>query len=365
MIDVPRSLLVRDLLLGGLVAAVAEIEVFALDASKIEGNPLGLHIANALLVPAIGLRRTSPIASILVAAIGFGALSALAAAPVATPFLALLFLLGSLGWYASTRTGLLGVGATLLAGMTWDVLAAEFNLADLLVNSILIALAWAGVHLLRRATDRRTSAEIQADRAAREAAANERERISRDLHDSLAHALTLITLQAGSARERPDGALAQSTLEGIERTGREALADLHRFLHLLGPGDGEAQGLAHIETLAEGVRRNGIDVTVDVDANDLPSSVATTLFRVVQEGLTNAVRHSNASHINVAVHRDSSAVTATVHSTGPARPASVPGSGRGLKGLRRRVELFAGELDTGPTPTGWKLEARIPLGAVS
>jgi signal transduction histidine kinase len=214
---------------------------------------------------------------------------------------------------------------------------------------------------LRVSSDRRVRIEVDADRRARDAVAAERSRIARDLHDSMAHALTLITLQAGSARERTDQPIAQETLGAIAQTGREALADMHRFLDLIGPGDGEAPGVAHLPDLADGVRRGGLAVELHLDAPDLPSSVSSTVYRVVQEGLTNVVRHSEARTAQVVVLRENQTVITRVTDDGRSVDARVSGSGRGIAGLRERLALFGGSIHSGPTPQGWALEARIPL----
>jgi signal transduction histidine kinase len=352
----------RDLLLGAVLTAVAEVELVLLDPSELTGSVLGHHLLNLLILLAFGVRRVSPIASIVVACLGFAVQPVMGSAPIGTPYLALLFLLGSLGWYASIRIGAAGVALTLCLGLLADAFTSEFRWADLAVNAVIIVLAWGAAHALRRATDRRLRVELAADRTTRAAILAERERISRDLHDSLAHALTLITLQAGSARERTDEALARSTLGDIERTGREALADLHRFLDLVGPQDGEAPGLAHLPDLVDGVRRGGLDVELDLALDEqLRPSVATTIYRVVQEGLTNVVRHSDAGNARVEVVREQKHIVARVTNDGRPRAACVQGSGRGLDGLRERLRLFDGSVDSGPTDRGWHLEARIPL----
>ncbi len=355
--------MVRDVLTGVVVTAVAEVELLVLNPAEIEGPLLGHHVVNLLILPALAIRRLSPLASILVAALGLAVQPLAGSAPVATPYLALLFLLGSLGWYASTRVGAAGVAVTLAAGLVYDATTSRVRWADLVVNAVIIAMVWVGVHLMRRATERRVRVELEADRAARDAVTTERERIARDLHDSMAHALTLITLQAGGARERAEEPLTQETLGAIEHTGREALADMHRFLDLLGPNDEEAPGLAHLPELVDRVRRGGLEVDLEVQVDaDLPPSVATTVYRVVQEGLTNVVRHSDAEQVRVEVCAQQQAVVARVVDNGSAREGTVTGSRRGLAGLRERLALFDGTLETGGTGTGWSVEARIPIG---
>lgn len=356
------SPLLRDVLLGVLLTLVAEVELL-LSLDRAQGSVVGNQLAYLLILPAVGLRRRAPLVGIAFAALGFALEPVTGSAPVATPFLVLLFLLASFGWHAETRTGLVGLGLVLLGGLTYDLSRAELNVADLVVNVVIIVAAWASGRIVRMSSDRRVRAELAADRAARDAVAGERERIGRDLHDSMAHALTLITLQAGGARERTDPGVAADALAAIEQSGREALADMHRFLDLLGgTGSDDAPGVSHLPELVEGVRRGGLAVDLDVAAGELPPSVSTTVYRVVQEALTNVVRHSEARSARVEVSRDDHALVARVTDDGsPTASARVNGSGRGLAGLRERLSLFDGTLDTRRTEQGWSLEARIPL----
>jgi signal transduction histidine kinase len=358
----PSSPFARDLLLGAVLAVVAQVEI-TLTAERIEDPILWHRLVDLLILPAVGLRRVSPLASIAVAALGFAAEPLVGPAPVATPYLVLLFLLVSLGWHASTRVGVTGLGLVLAGGLTYDLTRDRLVVADLVVNVVIIVMAWAAGRLVRVTTDRRVSAELAADRAARDAVTRERERISRDLHDSMAHALTLITLQAGGARERTEQPLAEQALSAIERTGREALADMHRFLDLLGAGTDDAPGVGHLPELVEGVRRNGLAVDLEVEPVDLPGSLSTAVYRVVQEALTNVVRHSDAAAVRVEVLRDDHALVARVTDDGQGVATRVDGSGRGLTGLRERLALYDGTLESGATGTGWRVEARIPLGA--
>jgi signal transduction histidine kinase len=359
---VPAATWKRDLAVGAVVTAVAEIEL-VLSRGSIHGSFTGLLLSNLLILPALAVRHTHPLASVGVAAVSFLVDPLVGTAPVATPYLVLLFLLASLGWHASTRGGILGLSAVLVVGLLPSAVTGDANAADVVVNAVLLVAAWLGGHVLRRVTDSRIAAEVGADRAAREAVAAERERIARDLHDSMAHALTLITLQAGSARERATDDASRDLLGGIETTGREALADMHRFLELVGHGDDEAPGLASLPGLVEGVQRGGLAVDLDVDiSHELPGSLSTTVYRVVQEALTNVVRHSEATRARVGVASDEHRLVVRVSDDGKPRPGRIEGAGRGLAGLRERVALFGGDLVSGPRDTGWCLEASIPLG---
>jgi len=376
----PRSIWVVDLLLAVVVTVVAQVELVALTAT--DGVPLAWFLGNLLILPALALRRLRPLLATGLAAVGFALQLFTGALPVAVPFLALLVLLASLGWHASLRHGLLGTGLVLLGGLVPEV-SRGTNPGDLLVNTVIITGTWLAAHLLRRASDRRVEAQVAADRVAREAVVAERQRIARDLHDSMAHALTLITLQAGSARERSTDPPTAELLGGIESTGREALEDLHRLLRLDGRGEDEALGVAALPDLVAEARRHDLEVDLEVDlAEALPSTLSTTVYRVVQESLTNVVRHSDARVARVGVSRDGAGtVVVRVDDDGAARPSRVTGTGRGLTGLVERVALLGGVVEAGPGASavagpgvspgvgnehagnrraGWRVEARIP-----
>lgn len=356
-----RSPATRDLLVGLAATGVAEVEVL-LAADRIDGPLLGHVLLNLLILPALAIRRSRPLSAALVGAASMALQPVVGPAPVATGFLVLLAVLVSLGWYADLQRGALGVAAVVAGGLVFDATTDDFLLADLVVNVVIIVSAWAAGRATRVASDRRVVAELEGERAAALAVQEERARISRDLHDTLAHALTLITLQAGSTRERVDDASVAATLGSIEHTGREALQDMHRFLQLLSEPVGEPPGITQLDALAASLRRHGIDVDLDLATRrPLPASVSTAVYRVVQEGLTNAVRHSDATAATVAVRTDAQQVVAVVDSIGSPRESAVPGSGRGLVGLRERLSAFGGSLDSSATADGWRLEARIPL----
>ncbi|AXH94831.1 sensor histidine kinase [Ornithinimicrobium avium] len=276
----------RDLLLAAGVTAVAELELVLVTLGS--GVPAGAVLATLVTLPALTLRRVRPLLAAAVAALGFAlAMSTGEQVGVATPFLALLFLLASLGWYAALRPGLAGTGLVLAGGLGPQLATRSTTAADAVVNSVLILGTWAVAHALRRTTDRRVCAELAADRAAHQAVVAERARIARDLHDSMAHALTLITLQAGGARERATEPVTRDLLSGLETTARGALDDLHRLLRLGGNVGDEALGVAALPDLVTTVGSPDLDVRLQVDLPEaVPATVSTTIYRVVQEGLT-------------------------------------------------------------------------------
>lgn len=359
-----RPVWLRDLAVGIVVTAVALTELW-LTRDRLEGE-LWAHAAmNLLILPALALRRVSPLSSAVLAALSLALQPYVGESPVATGFLVLLAILASLGWYADTRTGLIGLGAVVAGGLVFDLTTDDFLLADMVVNVVLLVATWAAGRAVRGASDRRVAAELETDRAARLAVQEERSRISRDLHDSVAHTLTLITLQAGTARERATDEETASLLGSIEQGARDGLGEMHRFLRLLDHTPQEQPGIRHVPDLVQRVRHGGdVDVAYDVDvaATECAPDASTAVYRVVQEALTNAVRHSHTTRAQVSVRREGDCLVTLVTSTGRTRETPMTGSGRGLVGLRERVEDLGGTVVSEPTADGWQVEARIPVG---
>ncbi|HEY3868822.1 MAG TPA: histidine kinase, partial [Actinocrinis sp.] len=211
------------------------------------------------------------------------------------------------------------------------------------------------------------SAELQ--RQAGQAAAAERARIARELHDIVAHHLSVIVLQAAAAR-RP-GRPAGPALEKIENSGRQALTETRRMLGVL-HGNGEATGLApqpgisELDTLAGTVRAAGLPVSLVIDGDPaaVPAAVDVSVYRIVQEALTNVLKHAGPARAEVAIGCADEAVTIEVTDDGTTAPGGrIQAGGHGLVGMRERVAIFGGELRAGPRPGGgFAVRARLPLG---
>jgi signal transduction histidine kinase len=205
------------------------------------------------------------------------------------------------------------------------------------------------------------------------AAEGERNRVARDLHDVVAHAVSVMVVQAGAARitlaAEPD--LTRAALQEVAQAGRAAMAELRRIIGL-GSGshneDGSPFGVAGIVALIERRRAGGLAVQMTVTGSDsgVPAAVDSTLYRLVQEALTNIVKHapSAEAEVNVAIERG--AVEVLVRNSPPKGPAGsmAPGAGQGLIGMRERVESCGGHLSYGPRPDGgFEVLAHIPLAA--
>jgi signal transduction histidine kinase len=219
------------------------------------------------------------------------------------------------------------------------------------------------------AEERAAQAEREREAAARVAVAEERARIARELHDIVAHAVSVMVLQVGAVRHRLPQELAEDreALDDVERAGRTALAEMRRLLGAMRrDGDGvdlsPQPGLDRLESLADEVGRAGLPVRLHVEgeAGPLPRAVDLSAYRIVQEGLTNALKHAGASHADVTVRYETDELRLEVRDDGVGT-ASTDGLGHGLVGIRERVKIYGGEMSAGAAPEGgFVLSARLP-----
>jgi signal transduction histidine kinase len=199
--------------------------------------------------------------------------------------------------------------------------------------------------------------------------ADERRRLARELHDIIAHSLSVMVVQAGAASDllRRDPDATARALAEIQRAGRSALDETGRLLNLLREDADSEIGpqpvAGDLPGLVEGFRSAGLDVRLAVDGSTdgLPPGVDLSVYRIVQEGLTNALKHAPRSPVVASVHRDPGGIDIELRTTEGRGVEPVP-SGRGLVGMRERVADFGGALDAGPTDDGgFLVHARLPL----
>ncbi|MBV1778366.1 hypothetical protein KRR55_04460 [Paeniglutamicibacter sp. ABSL32-1] len=205
----------------------------------------------------------------------------------------------------------------------------------------------------------------------RSAELTERNRLARELHDSIGHALTVTTLQAGAARTvlHTDPGFVERALLAIEETGRSAAADLDGFLGLLREDDdarAAQPGLGDVQALVASHRKAGLPVTLGIegDLTAVPPVIGREVYRIIQEGLTNVQRHGGAVPTEVSLAVDGDELVAQVRNLagrGPGAPRGRSG-GHGLDGIRERVQLLGGRVEAGATGHGWLLLAIVPAG---
>jgi signal transduction histidine kinase len=220
------------------------------------------------------------------------------------------------------------------------------------------------------AKERAARAEREREERARAAVAEERARIARELHDVVGHSVSVMTVQASGVRRllRPDQEREREALLVVERTGREALAEMRRMVGVLrrpeeAPALAPQPSLDHLYRLVEQAREAGlpVDLRIEGEATQLPAGVDLTAYRLVQEGLTNVVKHAQATRAEVLVNYGDGYLEVTVNDNGQG-VGNGDGGGHGLVGMRERVSVYGGELDAGPqTGGGYRLRAKLPL----
>ena len=343
------------------------------------GTAAGAAVVTALMALLLLWRRTHPLAVlaafVALAAIGEGFF--IGPPDLLTQVLMLLTVNYSVGAHADGRRGLAGLGIG-VAGVAF--VAALYDPTDLVFPIVFFVVTpWLVGRLLRNTmltarelAERAELAEHAREDEERRAVMAERNRVARELHDVLAHNLSVVVVQAGAARrivERdPERAAEVAAL--IELTGREALAELR---HLFGPvrrsdalTPSEQPGLDDLERLAARVGHAGLEVDLRIEGEPvpLPAGVDLTAYRVVQEALTNALKHAGAEAATVSLSYEPNEVVISVEDDGdglgPERLGTL-GGGHGLVGMEERVALYGGLLQAGPREAvGFAVRARLP-----
>ena len=283
------------------------------------------------------------------------------------------FLLGNLPDRTQARVGLvvvLGAAAILMYNKP------SHTTGELVIVPAMFFVGWLAGFALRQRAAQAEEAEDRAARAEREraaatriAVAEERARIARELHDVVAHAVSVMVLQVGAVRHRLPHSLSEDkdALMDVEKAGRAALDEMRRLLGALHDGQeverAPQPGLDSLDDLVERVSRAGLPVRVQVegDAVPLPRAIDLSAYRIVQEGLTNSLKHANASRADVTVRYGAEDLELEVRDDGIGASSS-DGLGHGLVGVRERVKIYGGEMSAGPGHGGgFVLNARLPL----
>ena len=384
-----------DVLIAGTALASAVGVLARDDPQRPTGVLLWLEaVAVALVVLLLLARRRFP----------FGAPAGMWLSSAALSFLD--------GLLIANRAGLFlaGMGAALLLGnLRRDVEArvglviavggavmVVYNIPNhtsdaLFFTPALFGMSWLVGYALREravqtevAEERAIRAEREREIAARVAVAEERGRIARELHDVVAHAMSVMVLQVGAVRHRmPEGdAAVRDTLKEVEQTGRTALAEMRRLLNAMRHDDESLElvpqpGLHDLETLVAHVQAAGLPVRLEVEGEPvtLPPGLDLSAYRIVQEGLTNSLKHSGASQAEVQVRYGARTLELEVRDDGMGGGDGAPGDGHdggsdgglghGLVGIRERVKIYGGQMSAGASRAGgYVLRARFPLDGV-
>src|SRR4051794_13350488 len=284
------------------------------------------------------------------------------------------FLLGNL---RNAVAATVGLGVVLAGSVTIVGLIPGHSTPQMIFIPLQFAISWGAGFVLRERAEQAEAAELRAaqaererDAAARVAVAEERARIARELHDIVAHAVSVMVLQVGAVRHKLPDQLAEDrdALRDVERAGRPALTEMRRLLAAMRREGDEAElvpqpGLDALDSLVRGMGRAGLPVRLHVEgeAFPLPRAIDLSAYRIVQEGLTNALKHAGASNAEVTLHYRPVELQIDVSDNGQGVSTS-DGLGHGLVGVRERVKIYGGEMSVGTaTGGGFILSTRLPL----
>jgi signal transduction histidine kinase len=322
------------------------------------------------------LRRRAPFVAPLVAAAGgiaFTLLDPGGAYDTSTMFFVLLLMAWAAGSLADVRQAGIALTAALVTGWLVMYRAPGLPLSEVLWVTLPIGGVFALSAAAQRHSERARRAEeraLRSEEEARRAVDEERSRITRELHDVLAHSVSVMTVQASAVRRllKPEQEREREALMTVEETGRQALAEMRRLLGIMRtdserPALAPQQGLGPLPALVEQVRQSGLPVELTVEGTPvkLPAGVDLSAYRIVQEALTNTLKHAGPAHAWVAVRYAGEDVEIEVANDGNSDNAN-DGGGHGLVGMRERVALCGGELESGPRPGGgYKISARLPV----
>ncbi len=346
--------------------------------------PHGQQLARAVLVVLVTVplaaRRHHPLAVNLTVCTALVVQVLLVApyAPFLPALLALLIVNYSAAVYAPNRVRGLGLLAVFAVETVFYLRIPEERVGGEVVFAVVVAVGtwvvgdlvrsrWRGAEAL---ADSARSLVAEQDVRASAILAGERSRIARELHDVIAHSVSVMGVQAGAARVLLEGdpQAAREALLEIEATARSSVLELQRMVRILRADDSSAQrepqpGLAQVPALLERVRAAGLPVTLTVEGPPprLAPGVDLAAYRIVQEALTNALKHAQApTRVGICFH--DSQVQLEVVDDGTGLPSRGPGGGHGLVGMRERVLLYGGTLEVGPRPDrGYRVAAMLPV----
>ncbi|MEU1518371.1 sensor histidine kinase [Streptomyces sp. NPDC005811] len=343
--------------------------LFLATLSALAGKPGPVTVSAMLLLP-LAWRRRAPWA--VFCAVAAAAFTQWLLAFQLPADIALLVALYTVAAHSARRhlpaAGAVVEGGILLACLRWAP-DGRFAITALTLTALAAAAAALGAHM-RALRERAAHLERERDQRARLAVAEERARITREMHDIVTHNLSVMVALADSAAYARSADKSSAAMAQISETGRQALTDMRRALGILRAGEADAErhplpGIAELEALADQTRAAGLPTLLEIqgDPTRLSSTAQLTVYRLVQEALTNTLKHTPpGTHAEVRIRCLAEAVTLDVADNGPGtRPLDAP-SGHGIPGMRERAGAYDGTLHAGPLPGGgWRVHTRLEL----
>lgn len=363
-----------DVVLAVLLTLLAQVELLLADV--VEGPRVVQSVSFMAMTIAVAWRRSFPLAAALLAAAGLAVQTVAGDAEVVGGFLALAVVTYSVASYAPLVPAIAG-GIAILAAVLLYPFLGDVNFADEVGNAAIFIGTWGLGRLVRARQLRALHAQLQLETAEREhedqvrtILTEERNRIARELHDIVAHGVSLMVLQSGAARHTidRDSTKAKEILTTAEGQGRQALVEMQRMLGVLrGPDTArleERHTIASIGQLVDELRTAGLTVDHHVggERRPLAPGLEMSAYRIVQEATTNIIKHAEANRVDIAIHYGKDELTLTVRDDGRAGTQPGTGVGHGLIGMQERAALFGGSLTAGRVGGGlWSVVARLPI----
>jgi signal transduction histidine kinase len=375
---VPRAVEHRDPILVALLAGSAFVEVLLSGRSLVDAV-----VGAAIALPLLARRRAPLLVLVGVIAISY---AGYAAGPDVggdlQAWVVLNVALYSVAAHCERRRAIAGAAVTAAFLLLFEIprLVEGGRVEDVVAEWLLLGGVWTLGRWVRQRRSRtddleRHAAELAADREAlaREAVADERARIAREMHDAVAHSVSVMVLQAGAAEQvlAASPERARESLVTIQDAGREAIVELRRMLGLLRDPSADAElapqpGLGRLDALLEQVRAAGlpVELTIEGEPTRLAPGIDRSVYRIVQEGLTNALKYAGPAHATVRIRYHERAVELEVLDDGRG-PDADWNRGFGILGMRERAALYGGTLDARARPGGgYALHASLPLEQV-
>lgn len=361
----------EDALVAGVLALAGLVEI-ALGA--VPGHVLVATVSVLVMAAALVVRRLRPRTSLVLVLLALTSQSLLGVA-VNAQVMTMPFILTaaySVGAHLDRRAA--GTGLAMGAALISVAVAAagpDSGRSDYGFGLLLLTGPWIAGVLVHARSAAEAEAVAGARARARQAADDERERIARELHDIVSHGLSAMVVQAAAAAELVDRSpeAARKAMHEVQATGAGAMDEMRHMLGLMRGGETAGRrpqpALEDVGELVETERALGSAVTLTVTgaARELPRGLALSVFRIVQESLTNVRKHASGSHCEVSITYTPTALEVAVVDDGPAAARRNENAGFGIIGMRERARLYGGELEAGPRPSGsgWIVHGRFPL----
>ena len=381
LVERARAFWVEILALGlGLAGIVEGVRIPDTDEGVSRGPGwLVPFVVLAMAAPLLVQRRfpfAAPVATVLVGV----ALATASDGRAVSESLAAFFVLLLCAWLfgqLDRRSAVVGLALLFAAVAVVDVQAEQTDVGSFVFPWVFLALVWGGSLVAKNRAEHAREVEVRARRleleqetASFRAVAEERQRIARELHDVIAHSVSVMTVQAGAVRRLllPEQERERQALETVESTGREALTEMRRLVGLLReqgamPEFAPQPSMRTLDVLVGTIREAGlpVDLAVEGEPRELPPGVDLSAYRLVQEALTNALKYAGPAHAWVTLRWRDDELELEVANDGRS-DAVTNGSGHGLAGMRERVALYGGTLEAGPRPGGgFVVRCHLPL----